>query len=245
MRVLVNDKPFDGTRVEDGWLKVERQWHAGDRVAVKLPMGLWTSSLDPGKPFPAAVLYGPTVLAFRASDPEPLKAIDLEHVGDQLEPVRGDPLTFRLRARPDVIARPLSAFAEGEPYYLYLAPEMPFWLHVADLAYEGNWPVNTGSFRATPEIGASVEAGFTGTGVTWYGRRFDDAGIAVVTIDGAEVARVDQYAPRRDLPFTWESPTLAPGPHTIRLTVGAERNPASIGNYINLSGLVVHRGRQH
>lgn len=240
MEVRVNGRPARSRSV-DGWLMVERAWGDGDRIRVRTPMGLWSSSFDPGAPYPAAVLFGPTVLAFRAEDPQPLTQMDLNQLNTELEPVAGEALTWRLRRSPGVLARPLSAYEEGEPYFVYVAPRMPLWIPSSELRYEGEWPVSFDVTRAAPNIGESVWTTFRGTGITWNGGRYDDAGIGIISIDGEEVARVDQYGPGRGIPFTWESPQLAPGEHTIRITVAGERNPDSQGHYINVSGLAVER----
>ena len=48
------------------WTGLRRPWRDGDVVALRLPMKLQTSRLDPERPTPVAVLYGPVVLAFEA-----------------------------------------------------------------------------------------------------------------------------------------------------------------------------------
>jgi hypothetical protein len=93
-----------------------------------------------------------------------------------------------------------------------------------------------GRLWATDRPGATVEHTFEGAGVQWVGRRFDDAGRSRVTIDGREVAVVDQYGPGRDLPFSWEHKGLAAGKHTIRLTVMEEKTAESRGRFANVIG---------
>lgn len=45
------------------WATVEREWRAGDRVTLRLPMQLRMEPVDPQHPHRVAVLFGPTVLA--------------------------------------------------------------------------------------------------------------------------------------------------------------------------------------
>jgi hypothetical protein len=89
----------------------------------------------------------------------------------------------------------------------------------------------------------TAEAEFEGTGVRWIGWKFDDAGHAEVSIDGKSVAVVDQFGPGRDLPFDWSVRNLAPGRHTIRLTVREERNSQSKDRFINAGGFEILEGK--
>jgi len=89
----------------------------------------------------------------------------------------------------------------------------------------------------TKEIGASLEASFEGTVVTWKGCKFDDAGKARVTIDGKEIAVVDQYGPKRGDPFKWEYRDLQPGNHTITIALLDGKNPNSKDHWINVGSI--------
>ncbi|MBI5684144.1 MAG: glycoside hydrolase family 127 protein, partial [Verrucomicrobia bacterium] len=102
--------------------------------------------------------------------------------------------------------------------------------------FSAGWK-HLGHSSVTKVIGASLEASFEGTVVTWKGCKFDDAGNARVTIDGKEIAVVDQYGPKRGDPFTWECRDLQAGKHTIKLTVLAEKNPDSKEHWINVGGI--------
>ncbi len=112
------------------------------------------------------------------------------------------------------------------------------------LAYETDAPAialsphwrQYGDLWAANAPGATAEYAFEGTGVRWMGRKFDDAGKARVTIDGRDVGVVDQYGPGRGLPFSWEHRGLAPGKHTIRITVLDQKAEASKGLFINVTG---------
>jgi hypothetical protein len=94
-----------------------------------------------------------------------------------------------------------------------------------------------GDLWAASEVGAWAEYTFEGDGIRWIGRKFDDAAMSRVTIDGKEVAIVDQYDPSREVPFSWEHKGLGPGRHTIRITVLDRRHKDSKGNFGNIVAL--------
>jgi DUF1680 family protein len=102
------------------WAALQRQWRNGDRLAVALPLRLWASRLVPSQRYPAAIVYGPVVLAARANDASFVGKIDLDHLDRDLTAAKGDALTWRLSREPSVLLRPFYAYQEGERYYLYL-----------------------------------------------------------------------------------------------------------------------------
>ena len=106
-----------------------------------------------------------------------------------------------------------------------------------DLHFSSGWK-HLDHSSVTKEIGAFLEAPFEGAVVTWKGSKFDDAGTARVTIDGKDIAVVDQYGPKRGDPFTWEYRDLQPGKHTIKLTVLDQKNPNSKDHWINVGSIV-------
>ena len=108
--------------------------------------------------------------------------------------------------------------------------------HNPDIHFSAGWK-HLGHSSVTKEIGASLEASFEGTVVTWKGGKFDDAGKARVTIDGKEIAVVDQYGPKRGDPFKWEYRDLQPGNHTITITLLDEKNPNSKDHWINVGSI--------
>jgi DUF1680 family protein len=60
--VRVNGKELEGFADGGGYLTLTREWRDGDRVEIRLPMGLWASPL-PGDGTMQAAMYGPLVLA--------------------------------------------------------------------------------------------------------------------------------------------------------------------------------------
>jgi uncharacterized protein len=224
------------------WLTVDRTWKNGDRLLVTLPMRLRSSPLVAGRMHPAAVLYGPVVLAARASSPQFIERFDLAHLDDALTRAEGESLTWRLKADPTVLLRPFADYKEGEPYYLYLDPSAAWRIPVRAVTFRGRWN-DAAPFRFTNAVGAVAETTFEGTGIRWLGFRFDDAGRADVAIDGKVVAQVSQYGPGRDLPFDWSHTHLEPGRHTIKLTLVGNKDSASRDRYINVAGFEILHGQ--
>jgi len=106
----------------------------------------------------------------------------------------------------------------------------------SQMTYSPRW-LSTGELMVIKEPGATVETTFDGPSLVWKGRLFDDAAQTRVTIDGKDVAVVDQYGPERGVPFIWEKHDLPPGHHTVRLTVLETKNPASKDRWINVASL--------
>jgi DUF1680 family protein len=93
-----------------------------------------------------------------------------------------------------------------------------------------------GEIHASREKGAALERRFTGDGIKWFGLRFDDAGTARVSIDGKELAVVDQYGPTRGEPFAWEHAGLGAGEHVLRLEITGDRHADSKNTWVNVAG---------
>lgn len=93
-----------------------------------------------------------------------------------------------------------------------------------------------GELHASREKGAALERRFEGDGIKWFGRRFDDAGTARVTIDGKEVAVVDQYGPERGTPFDWEHKGLGAGEHVLRIEITGDKHADSKNTWVNVIG---------
>jgi hypothetical protein len=241
MAVAVNGKLVKAAPDDHHWVTVAREWRTGDRATVSLPMALHLCPLRPERKYPAAIMYGPVVLASRSPDQSPHRLIDFDHLGQQLTPSPGEPLTYHLVSDPSILVRPFYAFKEGEPYFVYLDPSAPTRISYRQLTFTGNWN-DGGIFRYTNTVGATAECAFEGTGLRWLGQKFDDAGRGEVRIDGQVVAIVDQYGPGRGLPFTWEHLGLAPGKHTVRITLLADKTPESKDRFINVAGFELVTG---
>ena len=234
----VNNQPLKLAPDALHWAQIARRWKTGDRLRIHLPMRLRVDHFDPDRPYPAAVVYGPVVLAFATSQAATARKIPLEGLETALVPEKEAPLTFHLASDPSIIARPFYSFAEDERYLLYLDPAAADRISYRDLKFSEGWN-DAGIFRFSNRIGATVEYTFEGTGIRWMGYSFDDAGVAEVRIDDEVVGLVDQYGPGRNLPFDWKFTTLPFGKHTIRITVTADKNPQSKDHYLNMAGFEI------
>ena len=244
-RVSVNGSPQPVRANARHWLVLERVWHDGDRVTVRLPMGFRLSRADPEREFPAAICYGPVTMAVQAQGgTNPSASFNYTRLGRALRPVTGQPLTFRLAADPAVVVRPFYQFTEGERYFVYLDPARSLVrLPCSELTYSPGWN-DHGQWRATNVVGATAEGRAVGGALRLHGFRYDDAGMVEVAVDGKRVGVVDQYGLRRGEPAHWDFPGLGPGEHTVRLTLLPNRNPASGGSFINVAAIELSRGER-
>lgn len=99
--------------------------------------------------------------------------------------------------------------------------------------YSGAWETG-GELRVTKATGAAMEYKFEGDVVRWHGQRFDDAGLAEVSIDGKVVDTVDFYASERGRPFVWERKGFGAGPHTLRMVATGKKRNESKNVWINV-----------
>ncbi|WP_051265620.1 alpha-galactosidase [Nakamurella lactea] len=96
--------------------------------------------------------------------------------------------------------------------------------------------------HSTVIAGGTATLTFTGTSITWIGVRNIDCGMADVFIDGEQAAVVDQYGTswlKQQELFTRAD--LPDGEHTIMIQSRADRNPAGIGNNVNIDAFTVGR----
>ena len=116
----LNGNPVEGKSTDLHWMALEREWHDGDRLSLALPMRLWVSRLEPGRLYPAAIMYGPVTLAVSSLE-NPSATIGLADLDSALVPT-GKPLEWRLTSDRSVSVKPFYAYKEGERYFLYLDP---------------------------------------------------------------------------------------------------------------------------
>ena len=166
-------------------------------------------------------------------------------------PSPGEPLTYHLRSDHSVLFRPFYSFKEDERYFVYLDPQLnnrtlPGGNVVLgkgpDIVCSKGWQ-NAGLYYSSSNAQATAVYSFEGTGIRWIGCKYDDGGKAEVTLDNGPVEVVDQYGPGRDLPFSWERRGLAPGKHSINLSVLGQKTPESKGTLVNLGAFEVIRDR--
>jgi hypothetical protein len=118
--------------------------------------------------------------------------------------------------------------------------------NAAGLSYTGTWTVSStslasgGSFRFANASGASVTTTFNGTYFAWIAKRSSVYGIAKVTLDGKSTFSVDLYSPtvlyRQKV---WDTGTLAPGYHTVKIQWTGTRNSRATATNIGIDAVDV------
>ncbi len=136
------------------YLSLRRPWQSGDVVEVRLPMGLWMEPL-PDNPSKVAILYGPIVLAGDlgpidqpAPDLIPALVTQGRPLNEWLEPVPGQPLTFRTKGvgRPNDVTLLPFPFLHHRRYTVY-------W----DLLTEEQWREREAEWKAEQERQRELE----------------------------------------------------------------------------------------
>ncbi|MBN2212057.1 MAG: glycoside hydrolase family 127 protein [Sedimentisphaerales bacterium] len=235
MAVVVNGQPVSTSVNTLHWLEVNRQWQNGDVMQVSLPKTLTAKSLDPQHAQPAAIMYGPIVLAGDAGKLPLAKEIDYLHPNQQLTSTGNSHFTWVADASVEL--RPFFEFGKNEPYFMYFNHCAA---HVTAIKYVGGWNRSI-NFHYSNEAGAYAECYFRGDAVTWTSYQFDDGGIAHVYVDGEWVAQVDQWSPHRDVPFSWTYSGNGLGQwHHLKILVSGQKRPESLGIYQNITSIVAH-----
>ncbi|MHB0998373.1 MAG: beta-L-arabinofuranosidase domain-containing protein [Armatimonadota bacterium] len=220
------------------WLNIHRKWHNGDIVTLSLPMKLWSMHMKSTDDGPAAILYGPVVMAVRSSDDNPGSMINIKHPELSFKQVNDNQLKFVSRNNPSITLEPFASFKEHEMYYMFLdsrSKSTDGLVSHMKMKYSDDWSISSIHYSKTP--GSTAEYTFDGTGIILKYLLFNDAGKARIEIDGTQTTIIDQYANARDLPASWEIKELSSGRHTIKISSTGEKNPASSDLYINISGL--------
>ncbi|GAA0578466.1 family 43 glycosylhydrolase [Kribbella sandramycini] len=115
--------------------------------------------------------------------------------------------------------------------------------------YAGNWSSGSGCGNQcfwsndhwSNAVNATATIRFTGAKVALLSVKDRGNGIAAISIDGGPEQRVDYYSSIRvGEQLTYLSPTLAPGPHTIRIRVTGDKNAASSNTVISLDRIEVY-----
>lgn len=236
--VSINGKPIETHQSKLNWHYIRRKWNNGDIVTLSLPMDLWSARMKASADSPAAILYGPVVMAVRSPEGNPGSKINIEHPESSFTHMGSDPLRFQLKSDPSISLEPFFAFKEHETYYVFLNNEPDSASgHVSHmkLKYSPGWLIS--SIHYSNNLNAEVEYTFNGTGVILDYLLFDDAGKARIEIDGIQTAVIDQYADKRGIPSAWDIRNLTAGKHTIKISSINEKNLSSSNFYINIAGL--------
>ena len=215
------------------WLII-RQPLTGDMAfTLTLPLRFMLEAFDSAKPFPVTLMYGPIALTLRSEKPFVPKLT-------ALRPSDGEALTWHVAGHPDALVRAFHLIPEGEPYRLLLDPDARQQVHHSQLTYTGQWQ-NPGPWHFSNEVGASISYTFTGTGIKWLGYRFDDGGFADILINDkpAEMPRIDQFGPGRQLPFEYQITGLARTRHTITIRLAPGTPAGSKDHFLNIAGFEI------
>ncbi|MHB1461345.1 MAG: beta-L-arabinofuranosidase domain-containing protein [Armatimonadota bacterium] len=239
MKIKLNGKPIEARVDATHWVTVRRTWNDGDTLSVELPMSFSLSSIDPEKPYPTAVMYGPVTMASRMSGPGILRSFDLKHLSSVLKPVEAEPLNFRVADDPSVLVRPFYQYKAGEKYFVYLNIDQNV-RNVPNnaLKYSSGW-TDYNQWMTSNTPGTSVDYRFTGTGIRLYYALYDDAGQLEVSVDGQKLGVVDEYGPYRGKNSEQDFKGLEKGAHTLTMTVLPSKSPDSKGTFVNIAGLTV------
>jgi hypothetical protein len=89
-----------------------------------------------------------------------------------------------------------------------------------------------GTAAVASGVGERATFTFTGTSVSWIGRRAPDLGIARVFLDGALQAQVDTYYPASIQGIVYAVTGLAPGAHRLEIEVTGLRHESASGHAI-------------
>jgi uncharacterized membrane protein YgdD (TMEM256/DUF423 family) len=111
------------------------------------------------------------------------------------------------------------------------------------VVYSGHWL--PGAFRSayggtltySDEAGATARFVFDGTELQYIHTKAYNRGLALVTIDGSPVRKIDLYDPS----IVWQERTvfggLKPGSHRAEIQVLGQRNAASSGSFVDIDAL--------
>ena len=97
-----------------------------------------------------------------------------------------------------------------------------------------------GSYRSSSEPRAVAKFTYTGTGVDWITATGPAGGMARVTVDGSLVAIVDLYSATAASQVVESYQGLAPGSHTLAVTLVGSKNPLSTGHEVVIDAFVIH-----
>jgi hypothetical protein len=101
-------------------------------------------------------------------------------------------------------------------------------------------PASGGSYRSSSEPRAVAKFTYTGTGVDWITATGPAGGMARVTVDGSLVAIVDLYSATAASQVVESYQGLAPGSHTLAVTLVGSKNPLSTGHEVVIDAFVIH-----
>lgn len=158
VQVKINGEPHPVEARPSSWIGISRTWKSGDTVELRLPKTLRLESM-PDNPKRVAVLYGPLVLAGdlgpvdtpEAGSPDfvPVLLTEGRPPSEWLEPVKGEPNTFRMVE----VGRPRNVTLK--PFYrTHERRYSIFW----DIFTEEEWKAREARYKAELERRKKLDA---------------------------------------------------------------------------------------
>ncbi|MBC7330752.1 glycoside hydrolase family 127 protein [bacterium] len=149
----VNGEEYPISAMPGSYIALRRVWEKGDRIELRLPMGLHTEAL-PDNPNRQAILYGPIVLAGDLGSPEepepivPAFVTQDKPLDEWLKPVKGKPLHFRTVG----VGKP----RDVELYPLYLLHDRRYTVYW-DFLTPSEWREREKEIKAEQELIKDIE----------------------------------------------------------------------------------------
>lgn len=151
--------------------------------------------------------------------------------GDWVDQIRPDDELYRLHEVPLALATTTAAQLIDDTAATYSR----HWYTNYDF---GGYYHDTAHYSAT--VGAVATFSFTGGSIAWLGGKNHNHGYASVSVDGGPAVLVDTYAPAGNTQqVLYQRNGLAPGPHTITITVTAQKDPAATSTFQDIDGFIV------
>ncbi len=240
-QLFVNDKRIDPANLSivNNWMRLTKDWKDNDKIKVVFPMELAISRLDKTKAYPAAITYGPVVMALRSDKHFPLAfvhSLKKQNPFSGFTKVAGAPLNWHIKGFPDLLIKPYYTAKALERYLLYFDPSVQNRVLEEDIIIKGNWSRWKGcDYFYSNEKGASISTNFQGSGIRLYLTGFPNSGKCQVWIDGKPVETIDEFRSQPHTRFQKEFKHLASGNHTVLVKVLNEKNKKSKNTYINVN----------
>ena len=151
--------------------------------------------------------------------------------GDWVDQIRPDDELYRLHEVPLAFTTTTAAQVIDDPAATYGGQ----WSASYDF---GGYYQDTAHYSAT--AGAVATFSFTGSSIAWVGSKNHTHGYASVSVDGGPAVLVDTYAPAANTQQTlYQRTGLAPGPHTITITVTSRKDHAATNTYQDIDAFIV------
>lgn len=120
IRLYINEKPIQETKVDKNWVSLSRFWQNGDVISAVLPKSLQMHALDHEKNGPNAFVCGPVVLAASYIGPQtPNDVMDVRKLTERMHPVPGYSLHYTVDGCDFIYFKPYYEFEERERYFIY------------------------------------------------------------------------------------------------------------------------------